>query len=801
VALNDGSANLGELLRHHRRAAGLTQEELAERAGISPRSVSELERGGAHIPRRDTVALLARALGLMGPGLEAFEALVESRRRTRPTRVERPKHNVPRSLTSFIGREQALSELGEVLATAPLLTLVGAGGVGKTRLAHELVRTQPVSDADGSWLIELAGLADPALVPGAVAAAVGLRDFHSRNTTDTLTDYLRPKQLLLVLDNCEHVVAACAQLVAHLLSNCAGLHVLATSRQPLGIGGETTWQVLPLEVPDAVRRQSPDEIASIAAVRLFVERARAVNNTLTLSDDTAPAIARICVGVAGIPLALELAAARTRLLTVEQIADRLERDAGVLGANTRTSLARHQSIRTTIDWSHELLGEQEQALLRRLAVFAGGWRLEMAEEVCPGGCIERADVLDLLAQLVDKSMVLMDARNAAARYSFLEPIRQYALEKLEASGEADVYRARHAATLLGLAQTADAGQAGPDEVASLDRFEVEHDNIRAALRWALTHNDVEAALRSSAALFRFWERRGHFKEGYAWLEQALASAGGAPARQRAWALNALAFLRWRGGDIERAQQTAEQALAVSYEAGTAREISQALLNLGVIAYFRDAPAAAITRLEESVALARLAGSVSQLSVALTYLGRTLLWANGPRDARAAAVLEESLALAEGAQARYATGHALMTLGDLAWRQGDTERAIPLWRRALAARSELADRRGTAGSLERLAWGLAASSRFEEAAWLFGAAEAQHDVLGIALRHDEEVDHLYLVTVARQRLGEAFTTAWLAGQAATVDEAVIRALDGTVRFSSTGPAHSADRRKPARQFLV
>jgi len=796
--VNDPPLSFGELLREHRRATGLTQEELAERASVSPRTISELERGGAHVPRRDTVALLARALGLSGPAREAFEGVVVRRRRVLPhsasqgqahmeqleTRApslpDRPKHNLPRSLTSFIGREREMSELAPVLAGAPLLTLVGTGGVGKTRLAQQLVREHSASYDDGSWLVELGRLSDASLVPGAVGAALGLRDFQARNTMNMLSEYLGQKHLLLVLDGCEHLVAACAELVAHLLRICPRLHVLATSREPLAIAGEITSHVLPLELPDPRQRLSSDQIIGTAAVRLFIERAHLVNNTLVLTDESTSAIARICVAVAGIPLALELAAARTRMLTVEQLAERLEHDSpGLSGAN-RAGLPQHRTIRATIDWSHDLLGQQEQILLRRLSVFAGGWALDTAEYVCSGADVERAEVLDLLAQLVDKSMALVDTRETVARYRLLEPIRQYAMDRLVAADESTVYRARHATAFLELARTAPGEAAGPDEISALDRLEVEHDNLRAALRWAIVHQETEAALRSASALFRFWERRGHFQEGCAWLEQALAlpGAGDAPAGLRARALNALAFLYWRGGDAKRAQHIAGQALAAARDDGTSRFLAQALLNVGMTAYLEHEHEVAVERLTESVRFAREDGNPPLLSLALTFLARTRLWLNGPLDAGAVAALEESLALAQAAQSRYATGHALATLGDLLWGRGAAERALPLWREALEVVSELDDRRGIAGCLERLAWVLAASGRLEPAAWLFGVADAQHRLLGMELRHGVDVDHAHFVAVTQRHLGEAFADAWSAGQKASLDEAVTRALEGT-----------------------
>jgi len=444
----------GDVLRNHRRAAGMTQEELAEAAGISPRSVSGLERGEGATPRRDTVSQLVQALGLAGADRAEFQAMVTRRRpptvrmaTDRLTETGEPLHNLPRALNSFVGREQEMRELGPILASAPVVTLVGAGGVGKTRLARELARVHAARYADGAWLVELAELAEPSLVAAAIAAVVGLPTVHARDTVAVLTDYLRPRHMLLVLDNCEHLIGACAELLIHLLRVCPQLHILATSREPLAINGEIIWLLRPLQLPDPDARLSVDEITELPAVKLFVERARAVNPSLNLTDENAAAIARVCVAVDGIPLAIELAAARTRVVTVEQLSEILEHDVHILGGPVRGGTPRHRTIRATIDWSHDMLGEQEQILLRRLSVFTGGWTLDMAEEVCSGAGIDRDEVLDVLAQLVDKSMVLVDARDVVAHYRLLEPVRQYARERLQAAGEASEYQARHAAAL------------------------------------------------------------------------------------------------------------------------------------------------------------------------------------------------------------------------------------------------------------------------------------------------------------------------------------------------------------------
>ncbi len=781
---------LGEALRDYRRAAGLTQEELAERAGISSRSISGLERGEGPTPRRDTLALLVEALGLEGSERAAFEAMVVRKRSPRPILApppqiapgdddtNRPRHNLPRPLNSFVGRERETSELGPIVMSAPLVTLVGAGGVGKTRLAHEVARLHANGFADGAWLVELSELANPAQVVDAIAAAVGLRDFQSHSAAKLLADHLASKHLLLVLDNCEHLVAACAQVLRDLLGACPYLHVLATSREPLAINGEIIWLVRPLQVPDPGARLTTPQITRSAAVRLFLDRARAIDPTYQVSDANAAAIARVCEAVDGIPLGLELAAATTRVLTLAELSERLQTNVSILRGARRGGAPRHQSISATIDWSFDLLGELEQILLRRLSVFAGGWSLEMAEDVCAGEGIARTEVLPLLAQLIDKSLVLVDVRDYVARYRLLEPIRQYALRRLDESGEAGDYTARHAAAVLSLAQSSEVDDFGPDEIASLDRFEIEHANMRAALRWALSHGRADEALRASAALFRFWERRGHFQEGCAWLEEALSAAGQSGLRYRGPALNALAFLYWRAGDVGRASPVAEAALAANREHGSELGMAWALGNLGAIAYYRDEPETAIGWLEESAASARQAKYGPLLSVVLTFLARSLVRLNGPADSRASSLLEESLTLAESAQARYAAGHALMTLGDLRWRRMEFDQALPFWHRALAVRSDIADRRGIASALERVAWSLSRCDQFAAAAWMFGAAEAQHRLLGVDLRHVELNDQLDRIAATRLALGDAFASAWSAGQDATLDEAVSQALEIT-----------------------
>lgn len=794
----DDNETFGDALRYQRRAAGLTQEELAERAGLSVRSISGWERGEASTPRRDTLHLLVGALGLSGSDRQRFEALVVRPRTPARPHVEwalaasvdhnpeAPPHNLGRAFTSFVGRERDVAELGSLVVATPLITLVGAGGVGKTRLAQELVRSEAAHFGDGAWLVELSELTNAADVPDAIAAAVGLRAGAARTPMRVLTDYLSRRHLLLVLDNCEHLVRGCAKLVADLLQVCPHLHVVATSREPLAINGEIIWLVRPLEVPDLARSHTAAQLARTSAVRLFVERASAVNPGFGLTDANAVTVARICIALDGIPLAVELAAPLTRVLSLDQISERLGGDAELLRASSRDSTPRHRTIRATVDWSYDLLQETEQTLLRRLAVFAGGWTLEMAEHVCAGGRIQSPDILDLLAQLVDKSMVIADPARSQTRFRLLAPIRQYALDRLELSGEAEEFAARHAGLLLSMPVSGEIpDDFGPQEIASLDRYESEHANIRAALRWALDHGEINTALRAAALLFRFWERRGHLREGCAWLEEALAQPGAERSRARATALNALAFLYWRVGDVERAQPVAEQALVLNREQDDPVGLAFALGNLGVIAYARDDPGAGVHWLEQSLAVVRRTGYRTWLSVVLTFLGRSLLRLNGPTDARAPELLRESLALAEDAQARYAIGHALLALGDVEWRRAHPHEALGFWHRALQVQAELADRRGMVASLERLAWGLVATGLFDAAVWLLGASDAQRHVLGITLKHEQQVDHDRQLAEAQAALEDDFNAAWVTGEASSVEEAVALALEVTGPFALRG----------------
>ena len=401
-----------------------------------------------------------------------------------PRIPERPAHNLPLEFSSFVGREKELAEVKRLLESTRLLTLTGSGGCGKTRLALAAASELVEGFEDGVWLVELASLADPSLVPQSVAFTLGIREQPGRSPTEALSDYLGSRKVLLLLDNCEHLVEACAELAEALLHSCPELRVLATSREALGITGEVAWLVPSLSLPDLRRLPAVEGLPRYESARLFVERA-AVKPTFALTEQNAVAVTQVCYRLDGIPLAIELAAARAKVLPVEQIADRLNDSFRLLAAGSRTAMPRHRTLHATMDWSRELLSWAERSLFHRLSVFAGGFSLEAAESVCIGGDVERDEVLGLLSRLVDKSLVVAREEDGETRYRLLETIRQYGREKLDGSEEESEAGRRHAGFFVGLAEKAERELNGPDQARWLTRLETEHDNIRAALSWSL----------------------------------------------------------------------------------------------------------------------------------------------------------------------------------------------------------------------------------------------------------------------------------------------------------------------------
>jgi predicted ATPase/DNA-binding XRE family transcriptional regulator len=831
-------ALFADLLRQHRLAAGLTQEALAERAGLSVNGIQRLERAPGN-PYRDTVQRLVTALSLSFDDQVAFRAAalpVPPRRREDGSRQLPGPADLPSSLTSFIGREREIAELSALLASERLLTLTGVGGCGKTRLALEVARAAANSYPDGVRFVELASIVDATVLPQAVASAVGVRETSVEPLLATLASVLKQRQLLFVLDNCEHLIEACAQLADTLLRACPGLHILTTSREALGIVGEVSRRVPSLSAPPLDALLSVEQLTQFAAVQLFVERANAVGSDFVVTEHNAAAVARVCQRLDGIPLALELAAARTRTLGVNQILDRLDSSIGLLVGGSRTAATRQQTMRATLDWSYGLLGHAERTLFRRLAVFAGSFTLEAVEAVCTGEGVARPETLDVMTGLADKSLVLADAESDEARYRLHEIVRQYARERLDEADETTAVRIRHRDWYLSLAEQALPELTRADQRLWYRRLTADYDNLRLALEWNRVDPDgAEAELRLASALGRYWDIHGPRREGRKWIEGALARGPSAPTPARASALLWAGTFACFDDELDRGRLMVEQGVAVARQVGDSRLLSNALRHLGSITYGLG-DVAGRTLLEEALATSRAAGDSREVAYSLCYIGRILedagdlvaaerLYSEGLAEARnsgdalpvsqlllnlgrlaaasgeyarAAAMMEESLDWSELRRSGHGErGMALLHLANLYRKLGH---AAPARARCLES-LELAR---TAGDSLMMSSGLlvmggleATAGRSARAACLFGAEAAgprQNDVS--RLPHPPPTDpgrYAEDLAATRGALGDdAFAVAWAQGQAMTLEEAV-RTVLTDVATEKPGTSHGTARR--------
>jgi len=662
--------------------ADLSQEALAERARMSVVTVGALERGVRRAPYRDTVAMLAEALQLGAPERTALESAAVRPQRPRRTGVETVQtSHLPHYLTQFVGRESELGELGALVREHRLVTIVGAGGIGKTRTAIQLL---PDPALEGVWFVELAPLTDPALVAGSVAGALGVAEQADRPVLDSLVQAVKARRMLVILDNCEHVVEEAARVAETLLRACPEVRLLATSREPLRVGGERVYRLPPLAVPPKSVSLGADEALRYSAISLFAERAVAADAMFRLSDESAPAVAEICRRLDGIALAIELAAARVNVLEPRRLAKLLDERFRVLSLGSRTALPRQQTMWALIDWSYDLLAEREQQLFRRLAVFAGGWTLEAAVEVA--AC---DDTETLLWTLVDKSLVVVEPSGDEERYRFLESTHEYARRRLEASGEAEHVAGRHAAWMAAFAERAKAALETMPELAWFEHVDAELDNVRAALDWSLKRAHAPAlGAGLAAALGEYWPPRQR-REGRMWLEAALAAvdAEREPSLAAALALGLAATLPLSVERVERAAAVVAAFRAV----GDERELVRALRLYGDALIFADALDASEAALNEGVEIARRIGERRRLVVLLDALGavRRLRGDFGGARLRQQEALD--LSLARGGVAGRYHAQALANLGELEFALGNVERAIEL-----AAQSrELFERLGDA----------------------------------------------------------------------------------------------------------
>ncbi len=534
--------------------------------------------------------------------------------------------NLPRELSSFVGREDELFKIGELFERTPLLTLTGSGGCGKTRLALVLAADLTSKFPDGVWLVELASITDAGHVLGSVARCLSIRDTPGTALTETLKQFCRAKSMVLVLDNCEHLIDECARLIEDLLRHCPKLKIVCTSRESLGIAGEIAWKVPSLSLPDQETCRSVEDLMESEAAHLFVDRARTASPSFEIRQQDIAPIIQICTRLDGIPLALELAAARVPLLPVSQLASRLDDRFRILTGGNRTALPRQQTLRAAIEWSYNLLEPKEKLLLQRLSVFSGGWTLEAAEHVCSYEGLDFLEILDLISNLNSKSLVIYEEKEAGPRYGMLESLKQYARERLMESPGGTEARTRHAAFFFDLSTSAEVQLSGPEQITWLQQLDVEHSNLRTALEWTMSDKDAaEQSLRFSKSLHRFWEVRGHIYEGRQWLTKALQfedrDANVLDARMRA--LNALGDLEKYAGEYDSAIERFLEALSLAELLEFTRGRAIVLNNIGLVHAQQGRLDDALLAFKESHQIALSLGSEVDAARALDNMGGVL----------------------------------------------------------------------------------------------------------------------------------------------------------------------------------
>ncbi|HZJ22574.1 MAG TPA: adenylate/guanylate cyclase domain-containing protein [Anaerolineales bacterium] len=724
-------------------------------------------------------------------------------------------HNLPAQLTSFIGRERELDAAGELLSSTRILTFIGPGGTGKTRLSLQVAAEQFSEFKDGVWLIELAPLVNSTYIISTIASTFKLREAQGIPLIDIVTNYLRGKQLLLILDNCEHLIEACAKISAELLHNCPKLKIIASSREALGIDGETVYRVPSLSLPD--NGTSITSLLDFEATRLFTERAVKANAHFILTKENALYVTQICERLDGIPLAIELAAARVKLFTPQQIAERLSDRFKLLTGGSRTALPRQQTLRALIDWSYHTLNETEQHVLRQLAVFSGGWSFEAAESV-----VGEIEAMEGLSGLVNKSLVNVEEQDGESRYQYLETVRQYAMEKLLESGDGANARHRHLAHFMEVSRRAEEKFGSAQRLIWVNRLELEHDNIRSALGWALECNP-ESALQMVCSLAAFWLSRSYMTEGCNWCQaaisraEALSLADPTMDSRRAQAYSALAMLSINHGDHHTGQTAAKKGVALARQLNNPLHLARTLHFLGMSSVFLGDVTLAFEALHESEAICRKFDYKDELASVLQSLAYATMEIHGsPAAKQLQSYMEESLALSRGsvnpeaavrsegilaklafyrgdlAEARKhadlmldlhkemgdqlsVTGHQ-SGMAHVARQLGNFDEALSLYRETLRDWQKIGHRGAVAHQLECFAFIAKAQEQGERAVKLMSAAEALRETSKSPRTPQERVEYEEEVTSLRTGMDEkTFVSLWEEGREMTMEQAIEYAL--------------------------